>query len=312
MGNVSLARALSKLGVCSRSAGEALVRDGRVSVDGLLVRDPGLRVDPDRTRLTVDGEPIAAAPRVYLVLNKPRGLVTTAGDEQGRDTVYRCLPAGLPWVGPVGRLDKASEGLLLFTNDSRWAARLTDPHSGLEKVYHVQIDRSPDPSLPARLAQGVTTASGERLGAVRARLLRGGARNSWLEVVLDEGRNRHIRRMLEALGVSVRRLVRVAFGPLALGDLRKGGHRALSPEEVSGLSAATRTPSGGGSTEAAEDTRPTARDVTPASKRSPPPGGRGTRVRAPGSPRTSRTRAGTPRRPGGAPVGRRPGSGGPR
>jgi 23S rRNA pseudouridine2605 synthase len=242
MGNVSLARALSKLGVCSRSAGEALVRGGRVTVDGRVVHDPGLRVDPDRTRLAVDGQPVAAARHVYLMLNKPRGLVTTADDEKGRDTVYRCLPADLPWVGPVGRLDKASEGLLLFSNDSRWAARITDPQSRIEKVYHVQVDRPHDPALPPRLAQGLTTASGEYPGVVRATLLRAGTRTSWLEVVLDEGRNRQIRRLLEAFGVGVLRLVRVAIGPLALGTLPKGAHRALEPQEVAALEAAAVPP----------------------------------------------------------------------
>ena len=231
MRNVSLARALSKLGHCSRSAGEALVRAGRVEVNGTAVRDPGMRVDLDADRIRVGGRPVATPGRVYLMVNKPRGLVTTAADEQGRDTVYRCLPPGLPWVSPVGRLDKASEGLLLFTNDTRWAARLTDPASHVEKVYHVQVDRPADPSLTARATGGVASKDGEPLAARRARVLRSGGRTSWLEVVLDEGRNRHVRRLIEALGVSVLRLVRVAIGPLALGDLPKGQSRPLSPDE---------------------------------------------------------------------------------
>ncbi len=309
MGNVSLARALSKLGVCSRSTGEVWVREGRVSVDGLVVRDPSLRVDPVRTRLAVDGEAVGSACRVYLMLNKPRGLVTTADDEQGRDTVYRCLPPDLPWVGPVGRLDKASEGLLLFSNDSRWAARLTNPRSRVEKVYHVQIDRPPDPALPPRLEQGVVTAAGERLRVVRATLLRGGARTSWIEVVLDEGRNRQVRRVLEALGVGVLRLVRVAIGPLALGDLPKGGYRVLHPEEIAALDGAAGHLSGdtdratvGGAARAREG-------VIPDPTRSPPPTSPGSPARDSGSPRTSPAKAGRPRRPAGAPGGRRPGSG---
>lgn len=234
---VSLARALSKLGFCSRSQGRELVEEGRVRVNGAVRRDPELRVDPDRDRIEVDGERVAAEERVYLMLNKPRGLVTTASDERGRGTVYDVLDApGLPFVSPVGRLDRASEGLLLFTNDTRWAARILDPTTHLDKTYHVQVDRLADEALLRRMTEGV--AAGEDfLAAKRASLLREGTRNSWLEVVLDEGRNRHIRRLLEALGVGVLRLVRVSVGPLALGDLPRGAHRRLTPEEVRALSA---------------------------------------------------------------------------
>jgi len=146
-----------------------------------------------------------------LMLNKPRGLVTTVRDERGRDTVYRCLQgADLPWLAPVGRLDKASEGLLLFSNDPLWAARITDPASGPDKTYHVQIDRLPDEALLGHLQRGVLI-DGERLAAKRARCLRAGRRHAWLEVVLEEGRNRHLRRLLAACEVSVLRLVRVSI-----------------------------------------------------------------------------------------------------
>src|SRR3990167_2291119 len=132
------------------------------------------------------------------MLNERGGLVTTTGEEQGRDTVYRCLEdAGLPWLAPVGRLDKASEGLLLFTNDPAWAARITDPAHGPDKTYHVQVDRVPDASLLEALRKGVEV-DGEHLSARDARLLRAGERNAWLEIVLEEGRNRQIRRLLEA------------------------------------------------------------------------------------------------------------------
>jgi 23S rRNA pseudouridine2605 synthase len=232
---VSLARALSKLGVCSRAQAEALVAEGRVRVDGVVRREPSFRVDPGRAAIDVDGRRVAARRPVYLALNKPRGLVTTRDDPRGRETVYACLAgAELPFVSPVGRLDRASEGLLLFTNDTRWAARLLDPASGVEKVYHVQIDRAPEDALLARLTEGVDDA-GERLAALRASVLRTGGRTGWLEVVLDEGRNRHIRRLLAALGVEVLRLVRVAVGPLPLGDLSKGAWRHLTPEEVRAL-----------------------------------------------------------------------------
>src|SRR5690606_8100253 len=141
------------------------------------------------------------------MLNKPRGLVTTTHDEQGRDTVYRCFDgAGLPWIAPVGRLDKASEGLLLFSNDPRWAARITDPETGPDKTYHVQVDTIPGDALLAALVEGVD-AEDARLRAKSARLLRSGTKNAWLEIVLDEGRNRQIRRLLSAFDISVLRLV---------------------------------------------------------------------------------------------------------
>jgi 23S rRNA pseudouridine2605 synthase len=241
--SVSLARTLSKLGVCSRSEGEALVVAGRVRVDGVVRREPSFRVDPRRAVIEVDGRRVAARRKVYLALNKPRGLVTTRDDPQGRATVYECLDDAirdgtLPFVGPVGRLDKASEGLLLFTNDTRWAARLLEPSSHVDKVYHVQIDRLPDDALLQRLTAGVDDA-GERLAARRARVLRRGERHAWLEVVLDEGRNRHIRRLLGALDVEVLRLVRVAIGPLALGTLGKGTWRHLTSAEVAALAEAS-------------------------------------------------------------------------
>lgn len=232
---IGLARALSKLGYCSRSQAFTLIREGKVGLNGRICRLPEAPVDLERDRIEVGGERVAAAPRVYLMLNKPRGLVTTASDEQGRQTVYSLLPAAIPWLGPVGRLDKASEGLLLMTNDSEWAARITDPKSHLEKTYHVQVRGGAGPGLLEAMQKGVRTAGGDLLKVRRARILRAGAKNAWLELVLDEGKNRHIRRMLEALGVEVLRLVRIAIGPLALGELRKGAVRELSREEKRAL-----------------------------------------------------------------------------
>jgi len=231
-----LARVLSKLGVCSRSQAEKAVREGRVSVDGRVVLDPERPADVARQRILLDGAPVTEAQRVYVVLNKPRGIVVSAADERGRDTVYDLLKdAGLPWLGPVGRLDKASEGLLLLSNDSAWAAHLTEPRHHVDKTYHVQIDAVPDAALLQQLIQGVTD-EGERLAARRAVLLRAGEKNAWLEIVLDEGRNRHIRRLLAAHDIGVLRLIRVAIGALALGELPKGQWRHLRPEEVAALS----------------------------------------------------------------------------
>ncbi|MFT3756232.1 MAG: pseudouridine synthase [Pseudoxanthomonas sp.] len=239
-----LARVLSKLGLCSRSEAARWIASGRVAVDGKRVTDPEFPITATRQRIEVDGRAINdAVPsrRLCLVLNKPRGLVVSASDERGRDTVYRCFDDAridgepLGWIAPVGRLDKASEGLLLFSNDPQWAARITDPASGPDKTYHVQVDALPDAQLLARLEAGIDT-DGMRLSAKSARLLRSGTRNAWLEIVLDEGRNRQIRRLLAACGIGVLRLVRVAIGDVPLGELPKGQWRALSAEEVEALS----------------------------------------------------------------------------
>jgi 23S rRNA pseudouridine2605 synthase len=197
-------------------------------------RDPETPVNLDRDRIQVDRQAVAPSTPAYLMLNKPRGVVTTAADEQGRRTVYDCLSADLPWLAPVGRLDKASEGLLLLTNDSEWAAHITAPESHLDKTYHVQIGVLADAALLHAMEKGVTV-EGERLRVKHVAVVRQSQRNTWLEIVLDEGKNRHIRRLLAALGVEVLRLVRVAIGPLALGDLSKGSSRPLTGAEKRAL-----------------------------------------------------------------------------
>jgi 23S rRNA pseudouridine2605 synthase len=234
-----LARVLSKLGVCSRSQAEQWVREGRVRVAGRIVRDPYHPTVADSDELSVDGERVKSAQSVYILFNKPRGLVVSKTDEKGRDTVYTALAsAGLPWLGPVGRLDKASEGLLLLSNDTTWAAGITDPSTLLTKTYHVQVVGRPCPEALSAMLSGISD-QGDLLKAQKATVLREGEKNVWLEVVLDEGRNRHIRRLLAVLGHDVLRLIRVAIGPLPLGGLAKGQWRHLSANEVRALK--TRT-----------------------------------------------------------------------
>ena len=222
---IGLARALSKLGYCSRSQAFELIRAGKVAVNGRVRRDPESPVNEASDRIEVEAKPIRPPERLYLMLNKPRGIVTTASDEKGRDTVYSLLPPELPWLAPVGRLDKASEGLLLLTNDSEWAARITAPESNVNKTYHVQIAVVADPVLLSTVEDHVKHAS----------ILRGGAKNTWLEIVLDEGRNRQIRRIFDMLGIEVLRLVRVAIAGLQLGDLPKEKYRRLSAAEKTDL-----------------------------------------------------------------------------
>ncbi len=220
------------------------MRDGRVRVNGRRVTDSRMRVVPESDAITLDDTVAAAPARTYVMLNKPRGLVTTRSDPRGRTTVYDVLAdPSLPFLGPIGRLDQASEGLLLFSNDTQWANAITSPESALRKTYHVQIDRVPDDVLLAALRAGVTVADGEALTATRVETLRTGARHGWLVIELDEGKNRQIRRMLDAQGAQVLRLVRVAIGALELGSLAKGAWRHLTPAEVVQL-APPRAPPG--------------------------------------------------------------------
>ena len=235
-----LARALSKLGYCSRSQAAGLIRAGRVALNGATRRDPETPTCFDRDRIEVDGQTIRRVRQMYLMMNKPRGLVTTASDEKGRETVYSILKPGeqsLSWVAPVGRLDKASEGLLLLTNDSEWGSRIAAPETHLHKTYHVQIDAVIGEPKTRAIERGVMV-DGEYLRAHRCRLLRSGEKNCWLEITLDEGKNRQIRRLLSALDLEVLRLVRVAIGPLQLGTLRKAAHRSLTLEEKAALDCA--------------------------------------------------------------------------
>ena len=233
--NVGLARAISKMGYCSRSRAEDAIRAGRVRVNGAVRRNVEAPVHLGKDRVEVDGFEIKKAEKIYLILNKPRGVVTTASDERGRKTIYSFLQkykdGSLNWVAPVGRLDKASEGLLLITNDSEWAAKITAPETHVDKTYLVQIAELATPAMIERLEQGFTVKDGEFLRVKSASVVRSGERNCWVEIVLDEGRNRHIRRMFETIGVDVLRLIRVAIGALKLGDLAKGEVRALSEQE---------------------------------------------------------------------------------
>ena len=239
---LGLARTLSKFGYCSRSKAVKLIATGCVRINGRVVRNPEQAVFTPG-KVTIDGQELQSAKKIYLMVNKPRGLVTTTHDERGRDTVYSLLTEYRQWLAPAGRLDKASEGLILFTNDSGWAARAFSPETHLDKTYHVQIGSVGDAGLLGRLTAGVSS-EGDVLTAKRASIVRHGSKNSWLEIVLDEGKNRHIRRMLSELGIEVLRLVRIGIGPLRLGDLPKGSVRELSREEKSAIDLALRGPQG--------------------------------------------------------------------
>jgi 23S rRNA pseudouridine2605 synthase len=229
-----LARVLSKMGWASRSQAVLWVADGIVQVNGRIIRNPEFPVCMGMDTVSIMRQKVVTQARMIVMLNKPRGVVTTRSDEHQRATVYGCLSSDLPWLAPVGRLDKASEGLLLFSNDPIWAASITDPEVGPDKTYHVQIDQVPDSALLTALETG-SVVNNEFLRAKQVKLLRHGAKNAWLEIVLDEGRNRQIRRLLEAFDIRVLRLIRVAIGGLLLGDLPKGQWRILSDEVLTVL-----------------------------------------------------------------------------
>src|SRR6202030_187219 len=227
---VGLARALSKMGYTSRAQAAELIAAGRVRLNGAVRRSAEAPVLLGQDKIEVDGREIRAPRKPCGRAKKPRGAVTTASDEKGRETVYAYIGEGEGWLAPVGRLDRASEGLLLLTNDSEWAARVLDPAAHVGKTYHVQMAALADEALLEALRRGVRDGS-DFLRVERVRELRRGERNSWLEIVLHEGKNRQIRRMLESLGIEVLRLVRVAIGALELSDLRKGESRKLSAAE---------------------------------------------------------------------------------
>ena len=242
---IGLARAISKLGYASRSRASELIRAGRVHLNGKVCRNPEAPTHIGKDRIEINGDLVEESKKIYLMLNKPRGIVVTASDEKDRETIYNLLPPHLSWIAPVGRLDKASEGLLLLTNDSEWGAGILDPANHWPKTYHVQVATVAGRPLAESLEKGVRDNTGEFLRAHRAAILRGGQKNTWLEIILEEGKNRQIRRMLTAFNVEVLRLVRVSIGPLMLGNLAKGKSRELTSEEKKSLSAAKSAASKG-------------------------------------------------------------------
>jgi 23S rRNA pseudouridine2605 synthase len=230
-GEVPLARALSKLGLASRAEARRLVLAGRVEVDGRPAGDPAALVVPERIRVAIDGRPAAELPPLTVLLHKPRGIVTTRADPRGRPTVYTLLEAIDRHLGPVGRLDVATSGLLLLTSDTRFADWVTDPANAVPRVYLAVVRGEVRDEELARLTSGVEDR-GELLAARAAVVRKRSRRESHLTLELTTGKNREVRRLLEAIGHPVTRLKRVAFGGLGLGRLAPGEHRTVPVAEL--------------------------------------------------------------------------------
>ena len=294
---VRLQKLIAVAGVASRRAAETLMREGRVTVNGVVVSTPGSRANPETDDIRVDGRRVVqGGRRRYLLLNKPRGVVTTRDDPQRRRTVMDLVKGVRESVYPVGRLDYDSEGLLLLTNDGDLAARLTHPRHGLERVYEARVRGVPDAGALKRLARGVLL-DGRRTAPATVTLLRAGrglhGNQAVMQIIITEGRKRQVRHMCEAIGHPVMRLRRVRIGPIQDTTLRLGQFRDLTPREVAALRRAVEEP----------------REVTP--RRAPTAHSPSASAKAPASPRASarsrRSPKGSPSDDGGT-AGSRPGS----
>jgi 23S rRNA pseudouridine2605 synthase len=234
-----LQKFLAHAGVGSRRQCEDLITAGRVSVNGAIVRELGTRVDPDAQKICVDGQPVQAERPVYYLINKPRGYLCTNRDPARRPLAIDLIPQVAQRVYTVGRLDQDSEGLLLMTNDGELANRLMHPRFGVEKTYLAQVAGTPSPEDLAQLLKGVWLSEGH-VKAKRVKRLKSHGDSTSLRIVLNEGKNREIRRMLARLGHKVLRLKRIAIGPVELGSLSSGKARRASPKEIAELREASQ------------------------------------------------------------------------
>jgi len=228
---VPLERAVSKLGLASRTQARELITSGRITVDGVRMTNPIRQVVPERVAIAIDAAPPRRPRPLTIILHKPRGVVTTRSDPEGRKTVFDLLEEVPAPVMPVGRLDMATSGLLILTNDTRLADWLTDPKSGVPRIYLVTVEGRVDDQVCRVLVRGVR-ANGEQLTATAVAVRKASARESHVVVTLTEGRNREVRRMFAAIGHPVTRLRRVQFGGLELGDLAPGAWREVTRDEL--------------------------------------------------------------------------------
>lgn len=236
----TLDRVLSKAGIGSRTEARLWISAGRVAVNGRKILDAETWVDPDHDRVTLDGRPLRATGKLYLLLNKPKGYLTTYKDPEGRKTVYDLTTDIKDWIFPAGRLDQDTSGLLILTNDTAFGDFITSPESKLAKTYLVKSSMLLTDADLDRLREGVTLTDGPTRPAI-VRRIRDGARYSFFEITITEGRNRQVRRMVEALGAKVLKLVRTAIGPIEIAGLEIGKHRPLTRAEIQSLSPRTKS-----------------------------------------------------------------------
>ncbi|HEV2350060.1 MAG TPA: pseudouridine synthase [Terriglobia bacterium] len=241
---MTLDRVLSRMGMASRTSARQAILSGRLKVNGRVVRDPDCWVQPGRDFIQFDGNRVKRVRKIYLVLYKPKGVITSHGDPSGRKTVYDILRAGnstaaakedCRWVSPVGRLDQDTSGLLLMTNDTEFANFITRPESQVAKTYLVKTSGLLSDEIIARLAAGVVMKRGDRAQPVSVRRTEDRGKYTWLEIVLTEGKNREVRRMIEVVGFKVLKLVRTRIGPLTLEGLEVGKWRSLTTPEFLAL-----------------------------------------------------------------------------
>lgn len=232
---MTLDRVLSRLGIASRTAARAAIAAGRMQVNGRVVRDPDRWVRPGQDTFLLDGQRVKPALRRYLLFHKPEGVITSHGDPDGRETIYHYLGEENKWVAPVGRLDKDTSGLLLLTNDTDFGDFITSPESEISKTYWVKTSGLISDEVIAQLNGPVELKRGDTAKPVSVRRRGDRGKYTWLEVVLTEGKNREVRRMVEAVGFKVLKLVRTAIGPLTIEGLQVGKWRALTPGELAGL-----------------------------------------------------------------------------
>jgi len=232
--SVRLQKFLADAGVTSRRAGEQFILDGRVSVNGEIVRQLGTKVDPDHDKISVDGKPVRAKKKIYVALNKPPGCVCSHNDELNRPMIYDLLPKEWGTVNSVGRLDFNSEGLIFLTNDGQFALRLTHPRYGVRKKYVVTVESEVRAEMLRRFTQGIFSG-GEKLKALSARVVSGSRSRSVVELELGEGKNREVRRLFESQNVTVKKLQRTQIGKIKLGELKIGKWRTLSEAEIKTL-----------------------------------------------------------------------------
>jgi 23S rRNA pseudouridine2605 synthase len=229
---MTLDRVLSRFGLASRTAAREAILAGRIKVNGRVIRNPDQWTDPRETAIHLDGNRLRPARKIYRLFYKPKGVITSHGDPEGRKTIYDCLESDAPWVSPVGRLDKDTSGLILLTNDTDFANHVTDPASHVPKTYLVKANALVGDELIARLAQGLEIKRGEWARPESIRCLEHRGKYSRLEIVLTEGKNREVRRLLEAVGLKALKLVRARIGPCTLEGLQVGQWRDLSRSEL--------------------------------------------------------------------------------